>query len=203
MVMSGSQNAFAMFGNFECFQAKAFCSKRAQFFILSAVIIASIIVSMASIKNYVNSGDSQTEFYYDSEHLEQEAGSVVDYVFFNNGDSRNITNFFDKSLVYLMDENSDVGVFFCFADMTTLNCYNRGIENLTMQMIPNGGYEMVQSGLQYPLSRGISEIKLKINEKEFVIPILQGNLENQFYFVFRLDATSGEFVDQSGNLRIK
>ena len=113
-------------------------SKRGQFFILSAVIIASIIVSLASVQNFVSTGDAPKKFYYYSQQLEDETGAVVDYALYNDpsGSSTsvksNLNNFLQQSIGKTMDAYPSMEVFSCYsaADSTKLICQNNGTKTI-------------------------------------------------------------------------
>ena len=96
-------------------------NKRAQFFILSAVIIASIVVSMTTVKNYVSTGDVPKKFYYYSQQLENEAGAVVDYALYNSQDSTKLKEFLDLSIDRTLQSDPNMEIFACYTDPADKN----------------------------------------------------------------------------------
>lgn len=179
-------------------------SKRAQFFILSAVIIASIIVSMASVKNYVITGNAPRQFYYSSQQLESETGAVVDYVFFNNANSDNMTDFFEKGVNYSFDGNSQSEILMCYLSSGILTCQNRGSSSILVFDKVENDFIFVLPTAQYSSGDVGDSVRVKIvsSGKEYSIPIVNKEVsENQFYFVFRVNSSFGEFVDVSGDMQ--
>lgn len=117
-------------------------NKRAQFFILSAVIMASIIVSLATVKNYVSTGDAPKKFYYYSQQLEDETGAVVDYALYsdpsgsNTGNARtNLNNFLQQSIDKTMAGYPSMEIFACYSNLTDptwLVCQNNGTATINV-----------------------------------------------------------------------
>lgn len=117
-------------------------NKRGQFFILSAVIIASIIVSLASVKNYVSTGDAPKKFYYYSQQLEDETGAVVDYALYNSDSNQNEINLFlQQSVTKTMDAYPEMEIFSCYSDpdndpsTTYLICQNNGTRTIEVSTV--------------------------------------------------------------------
>ena len=118
-------------------------NKRAQFFILSAVIIASIIVSLASVKNFATTGDAPKKFYYYSQQLEDEAGAVVDYALYNDPSGtdtnvkNNLNNFLQQSIEKTLEGDPGMEIFACYtnsSNSTALICQNNGTSIVTINV---------------------------------------------------------------------
>jgi len=178
-------------------------NKRAQFFILSAVIIAAIIVSMASVKNYVITGNTPKDFYEKSQRLESEAGIVVDYDLYNS--EKNLSDFLNKEISFLNKEGLGEELFVCYAhkdNSHVLVCQNNGssqvnvsIPGMTLALEGGGGGEILDI-----LDNQV--LTIKYSGKEYKINL--GNLTTrpgQFYFVFRMNKDDGEFYDVSGDIQ--
>ncbi|MEI7718773.1 MAG: hypothetical protein WCI72_02810 [archaeon] len=110
-------------------------NKKAQFFILSAVIIASIIVSLASVKNFVATGDAPKKFYYYSQQLEDETGAVVDYAMYsdptgnNPSYKNNLNSFLQYGVTKTLQAYPTMEIVACFSnpdDKLKMICQNNG-----------------------------------------------------------------------------
>jgi len=110
-------------------------NKRAQFFILSAVIMASIIVSLATVKNYVSTGDAPKKFYYYSQQLEEETGAVVDYALYQDPSgsdatiTNNLNNFLQKGIEQTLAGYPTMEIIACFNNPNSpgmMICQNNG-----------------------------------------------------------------------------
>ena len=60
--------------------------KRAQFYIIAAVIIVVVIIGLVGVRNYIRVREEPQEFYDLSEVLSREGTAVVDYGIYNQED---------------------------------------------------------------------------------------------------------------------
>ena len=120
-----------------------FNNKKGQFFILSAVIIAAIIVSITSMHNYVGTGDAPKKFYYYSQQLEDETGAVVDYALYsdptgtNAGVKSNLNNFLQQGISKTLEAYPTMELFACYSNSTnstTLICQNNGTKMIEVSV---------------------------------------------------------------------
>lgn len=203
-------------------------SKRGQFFILSAVIIASIIVSMASIKNFVATGDAPKKFYYYSQQLEDEAGAVVDYALYNDptGDNlavkANLNNFLQQSIDKTLEGYPNMEIFSCYTNATTpstLICQNNGTRsvkvNTTSAAITLAGtiekpfYTLYGKNIYYNSTGSIyvgnaGFIRVNPNGSKSYEIILQSSSvqRGQFYFLLKMNTTAGDYVASSEGTKL-
>lgn len=194
---------------------KPVMNKRAQFFILSAVIIAAIIVSMATVKNSITTVEAPAKFYYYSQQLNDETGATVDYALYT-GKSTTVEDFLQQGLSNTMTNNPGVELFSCYSNTTkanTLNCQNNGTRSVgvnTTKLFPiylSGTMEKIcdEFGDCEPSSRSI-DIKgknfLTINTSGQIynIPLVNSSIQTgQFYFIMRMNTSGGsEYVATSG-----
>jgi len=54
-------------------------NKRAQFYIISAVIVCAVIIGIAIVKNYAHGAEEPREFYDISSQIKDESARVIDY----------------------------------------------------------------------------------------------------------------------------
>lgn len=205
-------------------------SKRGQFFILSAVIIASIIVSLASVKNYVATGDAPKKFYYYSQQLEEETGAVVDFALYNDPSGsntqvkNNLNNFLQYGVGKTLEAYPDMEIFSCYTNSSVSNsliCQNNGTRSVkvnvtTANFIVLSGTKEIVCGTLF----GVTSCNPTINfldissktvmtvtpngSKSYNIDIQNSSVQRgQFYFVLRMNTTAGNFqYDSTGTKQI-
>ncbi len=65
-------------------------SKRGQFYIIAAVIIISVLIGFAALRNYARTGRGDTKIYNLGEELKIETGNVYDYGVYKGEDTNNL-----------------------------------------------------------------------------------------------------------------
>lgn len=186
-------------------------NKRGQFFILSAVIIASIIIGMTSVKNYVTVGDAPRNFYYYSEQLSDESSAVVDYALYN-GEVGKLEGFIGESSEKILESSQGAHLVICYTKSNgNLTCQNNGTKYITLNM---SGSVVNLSGEKEVVSCGVNECPsihdFIINDNSILVVKINGSDTNynveipsyfvqksQFYFIFSVSTPSGEFTDTS------
>lgn len=79
--------------------------KRAQFYLIAAIIIVSVLIGLATITNYIRTKKEPTKFYDLSEELSEEGSRVIDYGIYNEKDLPKIVeNFTDEYFVEYSEE---------------------------------------------------------------------------------------------------
>lgn len=211
-------------------------NKRGQFFILSAVIIASILVSLVSVRNSVTTGDAPKRFYYYSQQLDKESGAIVDYALYNDptraeGDiGKELTSFLEKAIAKTIESQPDMEIFSCVTEVGRrdyLICKNQGRENISVKsdvmdyfiilygsnsdyvknwvcpsINPFTGICTISAPItETPINiRGANYLNVSLENNVFyTVPVRDINIQReQFYFLFKIKGTSGNYV--SGNI---
>jgi hypothetical protein len=199
-------------------------NKRAQFFILSAVIIASIIVSLASVKNFATTGDAPKKFYYYSQQLEDEAGAVVDYALYNDptGDNNtvkeNLNKFLQQSIDKTLEGYPDMEIFACYTNSSVTNrliCQNNGTKSIkinvssnTFVTIPSPKFPICDEFECLPSINSISILGKNLvtvtpdGEKPYNIFIGDSAVQRgQFYFLLKMNTSDGDYIADSAGTR--
>lgn len=203
-------------------------NKKAQFFILSAVIIASIIVSLASVKNYAATGDAPKKFYYYSQQLEDETGAVVDYALYSDptGDNvtvkENLNKFLQQSIDKTLAGYPEMQIFACYSDTTDSNnlvCQNNGTRSVKINVTTSSSVSL--SGTKEKVCTtlfGVTQCSLQINsigiiDKDLLtvtpngsvpynVPIQKPSIQRgQFYFLLKMNTSSGDYVTASAGIK--
>lgn len=97
-------------------------SKRGQFFILAAVLIASIVFSLSVAKNTLVGRDSPDDFYLIGEQLNSELKAVLDYNLVS-GDNK-VSNFTNESIEYFRKTKPHTEVIFLYVIDNNLTVEN-------------------------------------------------------------------------------
>lgn len=130
--------------------------KRGQFFILAAVILSAIIVSLGAGKTYAHFSEDEG-FYGDFEEVKRESNEILDYqVFVSDGASGDeIESFAESYVSALRDKNPEVNVLFVYwnsSDVKAKSFFGEGVA-VEGGKLQNGDSE--------------SEIKFRIGSTDF------------------------------------
>ena len=118
--------------------------KKGQFFILAAVIIAAVIVSLGLTTNYIRVNREPENFYDFSYEVRKESGVVLDHQIYSDfDDDANLTNFVDLLATDVRDKDPDANLIFIYGNNSEMNIRNYGSEAIGSggEDIPGGGEE--------------------------------------------------------------
>ncbi len=183
--------------------------KRGQFYLIAAIVLISIIIGFATIKNY--SKKATTKVYDLSDELDIESDQVVGYGIVNGKTMENLmANFTGKYAKYLQEDVDNL--FFIFGN------FEDGIKVVTYKEIIQGGIRIGgteikitrdQSFVYTPKietnSEGIKTIKVLIENKdkekiEYEFELKPG--EN-FYYIMQKTEGGQEFSIDNSRGRMK
>lgn len=101
--------------------------KRAQFFLLTAVIISAIVISLGITANKATITKQPDKFYDYSFNVKKEAGAVIDYEIFSNfSDDANLSNFVDLLAKDMRDRDPNLNFLFAYGDSSKMTLKNYG-----------------------------------------------------------------------------
>ena len=111
--------------------------KKAQLFIIAAVIIVGVLFSLFAVTNYVKTKPKPTAFYDLSEELSSESSQVIDYATYTQGDANSLVqDFSQKYADYCCNSTSnDVELVFVYGNSGQLTMMNYS----TTQTVTSGG----------------------------------------------------------------
>jgi len=106
-------------------------AKRAQFFLLAAVIISAVIISLGFVANKATVNREPGSFYDFSYEVKRETGSVIDYEIYtlNEGD---LEDFVDLLSDDIRDRDPDADFLFIYGANETMDIRNKGTEDVTI-----------------------------------------------------------------------
>ena len=101
-------------------------SKKGQFFLLAAVIISMVIVSLNLATNRATVRDEPESFYDFSYEVQRESGSVLDYDIYTNIDGGSLEEFTDLAAKDARDKNPDAEFIFIYGNNQGMHIKNYG-----------------------------------------------------------------------------
>lgn len=176
--------------NFHFLLVRPGVAKRGQFYLVAAIIIAAIVMSLIVTTNY-----SKKQDYVELESLRDEilieGMSILDYSL-NNEETVHATHIkmWDFSEKYSDLESRDKSLYFIFGTTT----------NLTLYGSQRGGFEVVFDGnavtsevgeFSLSINPGVGNVVLKIDEESYPFVIESGQ---NFYFIITKEADGGNYV---------
>jgi hypothetical protein len=100
--------------------------KRGQFFLLAAVVIAVVVVSLGATTNRAVVGDEPDSFYDFSYEVKREAGEVLDYEIYSNIEGGSLDEFVQLLASEIRDRDPNANFMFIYGDNTEMNLRNYG-----------------------------------------------------------------------------
>jgi len=101
-------------------------SKRGQFFLLAAVVISVVVISLGVTTNRAVVKKEPVNFYDFSYEVEREAGEVLDYEIYSDIDGGSLDEFVQLLATEIRDRDPDANFMFIYGDNTEMNLRNYG-----------------------------------------------------------------------------
>jgi len=186
-------------------------NKRGQFFLITAGILAVIIVGLATSVNYAITSPEPEVFYDLNDNFNLETLKVMDYGTLSMGDPNAISSFIFNFTKYAREKDPNFEGIFIFGNSQSFSVYNSASEpikvcnpqtNQCTSVIGGkstsdinldgiGGTGVIQQTDSTKKFDNINKITIVIgkNDYEFVIPA-----NNQFYFILRTEKEGETYV---------
>ena len=100
--------------------------KRGQFFLLAAVVISVVVISLGAATNLAVVADEPGNFYDFSYEVKREAGEVLDYEIYSNIDGGTLDEFVQLLAEEIRDRDPDANFMFIYGNNTEMNLRNYG-----------------------------------------------------------------------------
>jgi hypothetical protein len=189
--------------------------KRGQFYLIAAVIISSVIISLVTVKNYAYVEKEPNNFYDLSSQIKDEAARVIDYGVFNS--QNQMENFARNLTENLRKTDPGVEIILIFGNETGVNVINfaNSSARIGNNEIP-GALEDVESFIVLNISDksyrkeslldqklfinnwnvtigGFNKnVTLSINEQEYIFPLYE---YQQFFMIIKKGEKGEEYVE--------
>jgi hypothetical protein len=109
---------------FRLFETKTFKNKKAQFYLIAAIIIVGIIIILSGITNYIVTREKPAKFYDLSQEFKEEGTRVVDYGIYTVSDPRDtielMENLSEQFAEYSEEKDMETELVFVFGNTTNL-----------------------------------------------------------------------------------
>jgi uncharacterized protein YycO len=128
-------------------------NKRGQFFILTAVIVATLIFSISMTVNKVNTYKNFDSIQDYSDMIDKEISTVQDYQVYNDIPDNQLEDFVEKLSVNLKDQDPNLNFVIFYGDKSSIIVKNYGENGVTIdgETIPgtndNSGIITLQTGV--------------------------------------------------------
>ena len=176
--------------------------KKAQFYLIAAIIIVMVIISLATLKNYAITKKEPTGFYDLCTELNEEGARVVDYGIYNAQNiPQLIENFTDNYLInYSTEKDRETELVFVYgnenrADATVYRLVETGNVRVTHgeKGLTSTNSHRIEKGWLGNFSRGF--VNISMLGREYRFDVKEG--EN-FYFIISKNATDETYVAETG-----
>jgi len=161
-------------------------NKKAQFYLIAAVIIVMVVIGLSGITNYSKSTKKPVKFYDLSSELSEESSRVIDYGIYSGKDK--IEDFIDYNLIEYAKEK-EIGAEFVFVYGNTQSAkiatytiggvgkisFDFGSTHTAKEIQGYSSKKEAVSGVN-----GVN-VQVKILEKYYTFPPLEN--QQNFYFV--------------------
>ena len=162
--------------------------KRGQFFLLAAIILSAVIISLTLTANYVDVNDEPENFYDYTYEVTRESGGVVDYEIYTGfEDDENLNDFVDKMVLDLRDKDPAANFYFIYGNSSRVDIRNYGVDDIQAegQNVEAGGNKVVsdisvagtQTNVEYVrdevsgVQKGYIEFSQSSSKKHFQVNI--------------------------------
>jgi hypothetical protein len=191
--------------------------KRAQFYLIAAVIISSVIIALVTLRNYAVVEKEPQNFYDVSSQIKDEAAKVIDYGVLSSSDkmddfARNISENLRKT-----DPNIESIMIFGNKDsVTVLNFGNttaqvgetlipgavEDVESYIILNVSEQGFQKKQEGMGNKLFTnswaqtvpitGQENVIIHLNGQDYVFKLYE---YQQFFMIIKKGSKGGEYVE--------
>lgn len=123
-------------------------NKRAQFFLLAAVIISVVVISFGVTTNRAVVSEEPKSFYDFSYNVNRETSAVLDYEIYSDfSEGDNLTEFVDLLAEDIRDRTPDASFLFIYGNNKGMDLNNYGAEDAYVdeENIPGSGSDVISN----------------------------------------------------------
>jgi hypothetical protein len=166
--------------------------KKGQFFILAAVLIASVVFSLSIARNVLIGSETPQDFYLIGEQLDKEVKAVLDYDLVSG--TNKTSSFINDSISYLNYSKPHTEIVFMYVKENNLT-----IENYADRDVNVSGFDVCSAGCPvaigakptYPVNL-TNVINLSMNGQSFYYNLSKGS---KSYIVLMRNISREVYVD--------
>ena len=174
--------------------------KKGQFYLIAAIIIIIVIVSLSGITNYIEKRKEPAKFYDLSTELSEEGARVVDYGIYNKENIPSLmNNFLDNYFInYTTEKEEEVVFVYGNKNNITVTTYTNDTTGVIRIKYGTSGDMGIQGAGRYKAERKTftpstetDEITVTILGKEYEFTLKEG--EN-FFFIITQESGEEKYV---------
>lgn len=190
--------------------------KRGQFFLLAAVIISAVVISLGATTNKASVNEEPGNFYDFSYEVKREAGAVLDYEVYTNFDVNvDLADFVELLAQDILERSPGSSFVFIYGNIDDMTVVSYGSESVYVDNVEIEGASEVSSRiciedmckdideeskstgghhvtLTYDVTRmGADDILIEIEGVEYIFPLTE---YRQVIFVMRKDFGGDRYV---------
>ena len=158
--------------------------KRAQFFLLAAVIISAIVISLGITANRAVVSKETGEFRDFSYEVRREVGAVLDYEVYTDVAGGELDDFVGLLVNDTTDSNPDVDIVVVYGDENGVKVKNKGKDSIGVR-----------------IGEDAEEITLEGAKEEYKSTVCEG--EGATKVCYDVDSTVGEIDDSDSTMDIR
>ncbi|MBU2503471.1 MAG: hypothetical protein KJ879_00230 [Nanoarchaeota archaeon] len=168
-------------------------NKGGQFYLISAIALAAILIGIISISNYI--GGSSSPGIYDAEQeLRIEGRSVIEYSLYNSQSYENFhTTILNFTGSYVAENLGERDIYFLFGTPTniTVTGYQEEDNSIIFGGVANTTITTESGRFTKNLNPGESDVVLYIGERGYDFELTTGR---NIYFILHEELNSNEYV---------
>ena len=176
-------------------------NKKAQFYLIAAILIVGIVVILAGITNYITTRKAPVKFYDLGNEFKEEGTRVVDYGIYNSQDTLNLMESLAEQFKdYSEEKDIRTELVFVFGNTeeirtVTYTTHQTGQVSLTIPgdtfTVPGQDTKQKRVDSNPITSSDFDEVKVEILEQEYTFELHEG--EN-FFFVISKKTSDEEYI---------
>ncbi len=120
--------------------------KRAQFFLLAAVVISAVVISLGFVANKATTNREPGSFYDFSYEVQRETGAVIDYEIYTISEGE-LEDFVDLLAEDISDRDPDSNFIFIYGNNTGMTLKNYGSDSVDIgdEVVAGSGSTAISS----------------------------------------------------------
>ena len=186
-----------------CLVCSKALNKRAQIFLLAAVIVSAIIISLGITANQAKVSSDPKDFYDFSYEVKREVGAVMDYEIYTNfSEDDDLEEFIDILAENIQDINPGTNFMFIYGNNKSMILKNYGSKksNMTSEISIGSFYKKMENpgensktiiNIDETELENANEIIVEIKKNKFSLPISD---YRQVIFLMQKDIKDESFV---------
>jgi len=177
-------------------------NKKAQIYLVAAIIIVMILAGIASVKTYAVTKTEPRKIQDISSELREETSRIIDYGIYSKANLNELLNSFDQEFSeYFLEKTEETNIIFIYGNRTELYSvqYNNEYTGAVFATIGGASPTWTTSESivnKTEITTRIQDNKIKVNllQKDFIFDIREGEV---FYFLITQQKDNETFIEKN------